>query len=113
MVQQFASDYVSYSTRPQIDEHGLLRMTGTVSRATLSISNIVNVQIGYDPPPKPLTRAQLSYTYALCNPIDGRLRHETIAARIVLTRAPKDKKQNQSTHLRGPIPNSQRHEASE
>ena len=69
MIQQFASDYVGYLTRPQIDEHGLLRMTGTVSRATLSIGNIVNVQIGYDPPPKPLTRGQLSYTYALCNPI--------------------------------------------
>ena len=68
MVQQFASDYVSYLTRPQIDEHGLLRMTGTVSKATLTIGNAVNVQIAYDPPPKPLTRGQLSYTYALCNP---------------------------------------------
>ena len=68
MVQQFASDYVIYLTRPQIDEHGLLRMTGTVSRATLTIGNAANVQIAYDPPPKPLTRGQLSYTYALCNP---------------------------------------------
>ena len=70
MIQQFESDYVDYSIRPHIDEHGLLLMAGVVSRATLSISTTVNVQIGYDPPARPLTRGQLSYTYALCNPIE-------------------------------------------
>ena len=110
MVQQFASDYVSYLTRPQIDEHGLLRMTGTVSRATLKIGNTANVQIAYDPPPKPLTRGQLSYTYALCNPTPVGYVAEALPPGWSYNGS---ERTNQSTPLRGPIPNGQRQEASE
>ena len=70
MVQQFASDYVTYTVRPDIDADGILRLKGTVSGATLDIGNVANVQISYDPPPMPLTRGQLGYTYSLCNPIN-------------------------------------------
>ncbi len=69
MVQQFASDYVNYTVRPNIDSDGILRLKGTVSGATLNIGQTANIQIYYDPPPKPLTRGQLSYTYSLCSPI--------------------------------------------
>lgn len=69
MVQQFASDYVTYSVRPNIDPDGILRLKGIVSGATLNIWQTANVQIYYDPPPKPLTRGQLGYTYSLCSPI--------------------------------------------
>ena len=65
-VQHFASDYVHYDRRPAIDQHGLLTLSATVSGATLQIDDSVNVQIAYDPPPQPLTRGQLSYTYSLC-----------------------------------------------
>ena len=69
MVQQFGSDYISYQIRPNIDPDGILRLKGKVSRATLNISESVNIQIYFDPPLQPLTRGQLSYTYSLCNPI--------------------------------------------
>ena len=65
-VQHFASDYVRYDQRPAIDQQGLLTLSATVSGATLQIDDSVNVQIAYDPPPQPLTRGQLSYTYSLC-----------------------------------------------
>ena len=65
-VQHFASDYVRYDRRPAIDHQGLLTLSATVSGATLQISDSVNVQIAYDPPPQPLTRGQLSRTYSLC-----------------------------------------------
>ena len=65
-VQHFASDYVRYDQRPAIDQQGLLTLSATASGATLEISDSVNIQIAYDPPPQPLTRGQLSYTYSLC-----------------------------------------------
>ena len=68
MVQHFSSDYVSYQVRPNIDPQGVLRMEGQVSQATLEIGDSVNIQIGWDPPLKPLTQGQLANTYALCNP---------------------------------------------
>ena len=68
MVQHFSSDYVSYLVRPNIDSQGVLRLEGQVSQATLEIGDSVNIQIGWDPPLKPLTRGQLANTYALCNP---------------------------------------------
>ena len=70
MVQHFSSDYVTYHVRPFIDGSGILRLEATVSRASLEIEDTVSVQIHYDPPPRPLTRGQLSYTYSLCS---GRL----------------------------------------
>ena len=69
MFQHFSSDYVTYTTRPDIDPEGILTLQGEVSGATLSLGDTVNVQITYDPPPTPLTRGQLAYTYSLCNPI--------------------------------------------
>ena len=68
MVQQFSSDYVHYEVRPNISPDGILRLSGQVSRATLNISDTVNILINHDPPPKPLTQGQLANTYALCNP---------------------------------------------
>ena len=68
MVQQFASNYVQYRQRPTIDGKGTLTLSATVSGATLLIGGIVNVEIAYDPPPKELTRGQLTYTYVLCDP---------------------------------------------
>ena len=66
MAQHFASDYVTYSQRPTIDPQGILTLSATVSGATLQIEDSVNIQLSYDPPPQPLTRGQLSYTYSLC-----------------------------------------------
>ena len=68
MAQHFASDYVRYEQRPTIDSQGVITLSATVSGATLSLSNTVNVQIAYDPPPHALTKGQLSYTYTLCGP---------------------------------------------
>ena len=68
MAQHFSTDYVRYSQRPTISSDGTLTFSATVARATLSISDAVNIQIAYDRPPKPLTVGQLAYTYALCNP---------------------------------------------
>lgn len=67
MVQHFSSDYVQYRTKPEISPEGILRLSGQVSGATLEIGDSVNIQIGYDPPPKTLTRGQLANTYSLCN----------------------------------------------
>ena len=67
LVQHFSSDYVNYTTKPGIDPGGVLLLEGEVSGATLSIGDSVNAVITYDPPPKPLTRGQLAYTYSLCN----------------------------------------------
>ena len=69
MAQHFASDYVKYDESPTIDEKGILTISATISGATLKIGNGVNIQIDYDPPPRPLTRDQLSRTYSLCNPM--------------------------------------------
>ena len=68
MAQQFSSDYVEYTTRPEISQDGVLRMSGDVRRAVLDTGPQVVIQIGYDPPPEPLTRSQLSKTHALCHP---------------------------------------------
>ena len=67
MVQHFSSDYVTYQVRPFIDGSGILRLEATVSRASLEIGNSISIQVYYDPPPRPLTRGQLSHTYSLCN----------------------------------------------
>ena len=67
MVQHFSSDYVQYQVRPNLDPKGILRLSGQVSGATLEIGDSVNIQVGWDPPLKPLNRGQLANTYALCN----------------------------------------------
>lgn len=68
MAQHFATDYVTFTQLPGIDQSGLLRMKGVVDhRATLDIGRTANVQVVYDPPPRKLTRGQLSHTYSLCN----------------------------------------------
>ena len=67
MVQHFSSDYVTYETLPLIDQSGVLWMEAATSKASLEIGDSASVQICYDPPPKPLTRGQLSRTYSLCS----------------------------------------------
>ena len=69
LVQHFGSDYVKYDREPAIDSDGTLRLSGSVSGATLEIEQAVKVQIAYDPPPGFLTTGQLAHTYALCNPL--------------------------------------------
>ena len=67
MVQHFSSDYVSYKTRPTIDQSEALHLEATTSNASLVIEDSVNVQIYHDPPLQELTGGQLSHTYALCS----------------------------------------------
>ena len=67
MVQQFGSDYVSYTARPNLSTRGTLTFGGTVQEATLNIADSANFIITWHPPPKPLTRGQLAHTYSLCN----------------------------------------------
>ena len=66
-IQHFSSDYISYQTKPHIDEYGSLQLEATASGASLEIGT-VNVHLSYDPPPERLNRGQLSHTYSLCNP---------------------------------------------
>ena len=68
MVQHFASDYVRYEKTPSIDSSGALILKGKVNGATMEIGDVSSVVIGYDPPPRGLTRGQLAYTYSLCSP---------------------------------------------
>ena len=66
MMQHFSSDYVQYFNPPIIDREGTLRLQATVRAASLQAGDTANITISYDPPPKPLTAAQLSDTYSLC-----------------------------------------------
>ena len=68
LVQQFSSDYVTYQTRPAIDERGILRVQAHVTGATMEIGRTTNLQVWFDPPPKPLSRGQLAHTYGVCPP---------------------------------------------
>ena len=62
-VQHFEGDYVEYSTVPKITD-GVLSMEGTVQNgARIDRVDGPGVQIYYDPPPKQLTRGQVSVTY--------------------------------------------------
>ena len=67
MVQHFSSHYLQYAVEPHIDPHGVLRLQADIKGASLDIGDSANLTISYDPPPKELTRGQLSHTYALCN----------------------------------------------
>ena len=66
MVQQFDTDYVTFTTRPSIDDKSVLRAEGTVSNASLSIGRTTIFQITHHPPPETLTRGQLAHTYSTC-----------------------------------------------
>ena len=66
-VQQFSSDYIRFSTKPNISSEGTLSFAGSVTGASLSIGNTTNFTLQFDLPPSPLTPGQLSYTYSLCN----------------------------------------------
>ena len=66
VVQQFSSDYLTYQKRPTIDQQGTLELEASTEGASLDIGKYVNIQIFYDPPPQPLTRDQLYYTYSSC-----------------------------------------------
>ena len=67
MLQHFSSDYVAYRVHPHMDTTGTLRLEASTEGATLKIGKTSSIQIYYDPPPRKLTRGQLSYTYSLCN----------------------------------------------
>ena len=68
MAQHFATDYVTFTQFPEIDQRGIFSMKGVVDhRATLDIGETSYIQVVYDPPPRSLTRGQLANTYSLCN----------------------------------------------
>ena len=61
--QHFEGDYVGYDQVPDIRD-GNLTITGTLKNgATIKESRDLGMQIYYDPPPRPLTRGQVSRTY--------------------------------------------------
>ena len=66
MVQQFGSDYLSYTIKPTLSSEGILRFKGAVNGATLDIGDIVNFSIYWHPPLRHLTTGQISHTYSLC-----------------------------------------------
>lgn len=66
MVQQFSSDYVTYTSRPSIAPGGLLTLSGSTSGATPGLEGFASVSIYHDAPPHPLTVGQLTATYAVC-----------------------------------------------
>ena len=68
IIQHFSTDYVHYSEPPAFDKEGTLRLQATVNRASLHLPDTAQITVEYDPPPKPLTAAQLSDTYSLCLP---------------------------------------------
>lgn len=62
-VQHFEGDYVEYSSLPNIRD-GILSVEGTMKNGvTFNKDQDLSVQIYYDPPPRSLTRGQLSRTY--------------------------------------------------
>ena len=67
MVQQFSSDYVTYQRVPELNEDGILRFQASAKQATFDIGDFANILVYYDPPPGPLTRAQIYQTYSYCN----------------------------------------------
>ena len=61
--QHFEGDYVEYEELPSIEDD-ILYMSGTTKNGvTFREDRDLGVQIFYDPPPRPLTRGQLSKTY--------------------------------------------------
>ena len=66
-IQHFEGDYVEYDSLPAI-EGGRITIGGrTKNGARLGHEDSVSVMILYDPPPKPLTRGQVSRTYCYSN----------------------------------------------
>ena len=65
-VQQFSSDYVRYSIKPKITNAGVLRLRGTVKKASSPTDKASFITIYYHPPLKPLTRGQVARTYSTC-----------------------------------------------
>ena len=63
VVQHFEGDHVEYSSLPNIRD-GILSIEGTMKNGvTFNKDQDLSVQIYYDPPPRSLTRGQLSRTY--------------------------------------------------
>ena len=63
VVQHFEGDHVEYSSLPNI-RNGILSIEGTMKNGvTFNKDQDLSVQIYYDPPPRALTRGQLSRTY--------------------------------------------------
>ena len=62
-IQHFEGDYVEYDRLPEITD-GVLSMSGTTRNGVgLRDGDGLSVQIFYDPPPRALTRGQVSRTY--------------------------------------------------
>ena len=70
IVQHFEADYVSYSEKPSISPDGILTLRGNLHGAIIEERNSTFVRIGYEPPPKRLSRGQLARTYAVCIPAE-------------------------------------------
>ncbi|MCY4416576.1 MAG: CAP domain-containing protein [Chloroflexi bacterium] len=67
MYQHFEGDYVTYDHLPTI-EKGMLSFSGSTRNGIrFNKARDLGVQIHYDPPPKALTRGQLSRTYCYDN----------------------------------------------
>ena len=65
--QHFEGDYVKYDELPSMED-GILALSGTMlNGAQFDQDNNVDVMIYYDPPPRPLTRGQLSSTHCYDN----------------------------------------------
>ena len=62
-VQHFEGDFVELGSSPAL-QGGVLSMSGSMKNGALfDHDHYIDVQIFYDPPPRPLTRGQLSRTY--------------------------------------------------
>ena len=62
VVQQFEGDYVDYKILPRIQD-GVLQVQGRLQNgAKVSVPKDLQVQVWYDPPPRPVTVGQVSRT---------------------------------------------------
>ena len=67
IVQQLSADYVIFTARPSIAQHGVISFAGRVRKASmLTGTSAANFVLTYHEPPMELTRGQLAHTYALC-----------------------------------------------
>lgn len=63
VVQHFEGNYVEFDRMPSIEE-GVISISGTVrGQAIFEADEDLGIVVIYDPPPRPLTRGQLSRTY--------------------------------------------------
>ena len=71
LVQQFSGDYVARARPPRIDKKGVLHLDIALQDARLRYRDDtvpVQIQIGWDPPPRTLTTGALTRTHSLRAP---------------------------------------------